>query len=122
MRVRKGAARHRAKKRLFREARGNVGGRSRLLRTVKETIVRSRAFAYRDRKVRKRKFRELWISRLSAACREREISYSTFIHALTEAGIALNRKILSELAIHEPEIFDEIVQTAKSSLPKTSAA
>ncbi len=122
MRVRKGAARHRAKKRLLREARGNVGGRSKLLRTVKETVVRSRAYAYRDRKVRKRNFRALWITRLNAACRERGISYSIFIHALSEAGIDLNRKTLSDLAIREPEVFDEIVEAVKSSLPTTSAA
>ncbi len=122
MRVRKGAARHRAKKRLLREARGNVGGRSKLLRTVKETVIRSRAFAYRDRKVRKRRFRALWITRLTAACRERGISYSSFIHALSEAGIGMNRKTLSELAIHEPKVFDDIVEAVKSSLPTTSAA
>ncbi len=122
MRVRKGAARHRAKKRLLREARGNVGGRSKLLRTVKETVVRSRAYAYRDRKVRKRNFRALWITRLNAACQERGISYSIFIHALSEAEIDLDRKTLSDLAIREPEVFDEIVGAAKSSLPTTSAA
>ena len=74
MRVRLGKARHRAKKRLFKEARGNVGGRSKLLRTVKETIIRSRAYAYRDRKNRKRDFRALWITRITAACRAQEIS------------------------------------------------
>ncbi|NOX54324.1 MAG: 50S ribosomal protein L20 [Planctomycetes bacterium] len=110
MRVRKGSARRRAKKRLFREARGNVGGRSKLLRTVKETIIRSRAFAYRDRKVRKRDFRALWITRLSAACRERGIPYSRFIYGLGRAQIRLNRRTLSELAISEPKVFDEIVE------------
>jgi large subunit ribosomal protein L20 len=115
MRVRLGKARHRAKKRLFKEARGNVGGRSKLLRTVKETIIRSRAYAYRDRKNRKRDFRALWITRITAACRAQEISYSVFIHGLKEAGIELNRKTLSELAIHEPAVFDEIVEAAKAS-------
>ncbi len=115
MRVLLGKARHRAKKRLFKEARGNVGGRGKLLRTVKETIIRSRAYAYRDRKNRKRDFRALWITRITAACRGREISYSVFIHGLKEAGIELNRKTLSELAIHEPAVFDEIVDTAKAS-------
>ncbi|MCH7988977.1 MAG: 50S ribosomal protein L20 [Planctomycetes bacterium] len=116
MRVLLGKARHRAKKRLFKEARGNVGGRSKLLRTVKETIIRSRAYAYRDRKNRKRDFRALWITRITAACREREISYSVFIYGLKEAEIELNRKTLSELAIHEPVIFDEIVEAAKASV------
>lgn len=115
MRVRIGKARRRSKKRLFKEARGNVGGRSKLLRTVKETVVRSRAYAYRDRRVRKRMFRQLWITRLTAACRERGISYSRFIYGLNAAEISLNRKSLSELAILEPHIFDEVVDAAKAA-------
>ncbi|MEZ6048269.1 MAG: 50S ribosomal protein L20 [Planctomycetaceae bacterium] len=116
MRIKSGVARRRSKNRLFKEARGNRGGRSKLTRTVKETIVRSRANAYRDRKTRKRNFRSLWIIRLSAACREREISYSRFINGLTAAQIGLNRKTLSDLAITNPEIFDEIVEKAKAAL------
>ena len=115
MRVRVGKARRRSKKRLFKEARGNVGGRSKLLRTVKETVVRSRAYSYRDRRVRKRMFRQLWITRLTAACRERGISYSAFIHGLQAAEISLNRKTLSELAIREPQIFDEVVDAVKAA-------
>ena len=116
MRVRSGAVRRRAKKRLFREARGNVGGRSKLLRTVKETVIRSRAFAYRDRRVRKRNMRSLWIIRITAACRERRLRYSEFIHGLNLAKIELNRKSLSELAISDPRVFDEIAETARSAL------
>ena len=116
MRVKYGKARHKAKKRLFREARGNVGGRSKLLRTVKETIIRSRAYAYRDRKVRKCDFRALWITRVNAACRERGIGYSAFIHGLKKAEIELNRKTLSELAIFYPQVFDEIVDIAKAAI------
>ena len=116
MRVLLGKARHRAKKRLFKEARGNRGGRGKLLRTVKETVIRSRAYAYRDRKTRKRDFRSLWITRITAACRVRGISYSVFIYGLKEASIELNRKTLSELAIHEPVVFDEIVEAAKASV------
>ena len=116
MRVKYGKARRRSKKRLFKEAKGNFGGRSKLLRTVKETVVRSRAYAYRDRRVRKRMFRQLWITRITAACRERGISYSRFIHALDAANIELNRKTLSELAILNPEIFDEIVDRAKAAV------
>lgn len=111
-RVRLGTARRRSKKRLFKEARGNVGGRSKLLRTVKETVVRSRVYAYRDRRNRKRLLRALWITRLNAACRQRGMSYSSFIHALKAANIDLNRKSLSELAISDPAIFDEIVAAA----------
>lgn len=120
MRVRLGKARHRSKKRLFKEARGNVGGRSKLLRTVKETLVRSRAFATRDRRTRKREFRALWITRITAAVRERGMSYSTFIHGLVLANVGLNRKQLSELAISDPEIFTEIVEVAKNA--RSSAA
>jgi large subunit ribosomal protein L20 len=122
MRVRIGPARLRAKKRLFREARGNVGGRSKLLRTVKETIIRSRAFAFRDRRNRKRVFRALWITRLTAACRQRGMSYSVFIHGLKVAGIELNRKTLSELAIFEPAVFDEIAEASKAAVASSSAA
>lgn len=121
MRTRIGSARHRKKKRLFREAKGNVGGRSKLLRTVKETVVRSRAFAYRDRRNRKRDFRRLWITRITAACRQRGLSYSEFIHSLAQAGIGLNRKTLSELAIRHPEVFDEIVEAATQHAPKQSS-
>lgn len=120
MRVRLGKARHRSKKRIFKEARGNVGGRSKLLRTVKETIVRARAFATRDRRTRKREFRALWITRITAAVRERGMSYSAFIHGLTLANVGLNRKQLSELAISNPEVFSEIVEVAKNA--RSSAA
>ncbi len=115
MRVKYGKARLRSKKRLFREAKGNRGGRKNLLRTVKETILRSRAFAFRDRRVRKRDFRRLWITRLSAACRVRGLSYSSFIYGLKQANLELNRKTLSELAIHNPEVFDEIFAIAKEA-------
>lgn len=110
MRVKSGKARRRSKKRVFKEAKGNVGGRSKLLRTVKETVIRSRAFAYRDRRARKREFRALWITRVNAACRQRGVQYSAFIHALTKANIELNRKTLSEIAISHPEVFDEILE------------
>lgn len=116
MRVKYGKARHRKKKRLFREARGNYGGRSRLWRTVQETILRSRAYAFRDRRVRKRDFRSLWITRITAAARARGLRYSQLIYGLKLANIELNRKMLSELAIHNPEIFDELVAAARAAL------
>ena len=122
MRIKSGKARLRSKKRLFREAKGNRGGRSKLLRTVKETIIRSRVYATRDRKVRKRDFRRLWITRLNAACRERGLQYSAFIHGLSLAGITLNRKSLSELAINEPNVFDEIFAVVKEALANKDAA
>ena len=115
MRARKGFARRRANNRLFKEARGARGGRSKLLRTMKETLLRARAFAYRDRRTKKRAFRQLWITRLTAACRARGLSYSEFIHGLHAAGLGLNRKSLSELAIHHPAVFDEIVEVVRSA-------
>jgi large subunit ribosomal protein L20 len=121
MRVRAGKARHRSKKRLFKEARGNFLGRRKLLRSMKETVLRARAFAFIHRKLKKREYRALWITRLTAACRARGLSYSNFIRGLTIAKVELNRKTLSELAIHEPAIFDEVVELAKKSIPKKPA-
>lgn len=97
-------------------------GRRKLLRTVKEGIRRSRAFAFRDRRMKKRTMRALWITRLSAGCRMRGMSYSNFIHGLLCAGIELNRKMLSELAIFEPQIFDELVKIAQSHKASVTAA
>ena len=116
MRTTKGAARTRAKRRLYKRAKGYRGGRGNLLRTVKETLVRAGQYAYRDRKVRKRKFRQLWIIRINAACRERGIRYSLFINGLKKAEIDLDRKTLSEMAIHDPAGFDKIVDAAKAAL------
>jgi large subunit ribosomal protein L20 len=121
MRVSSGKSSRRSKKRWFRAAKGNYSGRRRLLRTVKETVIRARAYATRDRRTRKRDFRRLWIIRLSAACVERGLRYSTFIHGLKLANIELNRKSLSELAIHEPAIFDEIVALARSAAESKAA-
>lgn len=122
MRVKSGKARLRSKKRIFKEAKGNRGGRSKLLRTVKETVVRARAFAFRDRRNKKREFRALWITRLSAACRMNGLRYSEFINGLKAANIELNRKSLSELAISDPAIFAEIVDLAKSAAQNSKAA
>ena len=115
MRTTKGSARNKAKKRLFKKAKGYVGGRGRLLRTVKETLVKAEAYAYRDRKVRKREFRKLWIIRINAACRQRGLRYSEFICGLKKAGIELDRKQLSEMAIHDPAAFDQVVEKAKAA-------
>lgn len=116
MRISYSVARHKAHKRLFREAKGRFGGRRSLLRTVKETVVRARCVAYRDRRVRKRDFRQLWITRLSAAVAMHGLRYSQFIHGLTLANISLNRKSLSELAIHAPAVFVEVVDAVKAAL------
>jgi large subunit ribosomal protein L20 len=116
MRTTKGAARNRAKKRLFKRAKGYRGGRGTLLRSVKETLLRSGAYAFRDRRVRKRAFRKLWIIRINAAVRERGLSYSEFMHGMKKAGIELDRKSLSEIAIHDPTGFDQIVQEVRNAL------
>lgn len=116
MRTTKGAARTKAKRRLFKKAKGYVGGRGKLLRSVKETLIRAGAFAYRDRRVRKREFRRLWITRINAACRMRGMRYSQFVNGLKKASIELDRKMLSEIAIHDPSAFDTIVEEAKQAL------
>jgi large subunit ribosomal protein L20 len=116
MRTTKGAARRKAKRRLFRKAKGYRGGRKNLLRTVKESLLRSGQYAYRDRRVRKRDFRRLWIVRLNAAARERGLRYSEFIFGLKKAGIELDRKTLSEMAIQDPNAFDEVVSKVKEAL------
>lgn len=123
-RIRKGAARRQSKERWFKAAKGYRGARSRLWRRVKESVQRAGVYAYRDRRALKREYRELWIIRITAACRTREISYSRLIHGLKLANIVLNRKMLSEIAIHDPAAFDAIVEKAKAALaskPKQAA-
>jgi large subunit ribosomal protein L20 len=116
MRTRKGAARNKAKRRLFKRTKGFRGGRNNLLRTAKETVIRADAYAYRDRRQRKRNFRRLWITRINAASRQRGLRYSEFISGLGKTGIELNRKMLSEMAIHDPTAFDAIVEQVKEAL------
>ncbi len=111
-RVRKGAARHQAKKRILKAVKGYRGAAGGLYRLAKESVVRSAVNARVGRKLRKRDFRGLWITRLSAACRQRGISYSRFINNCKKADIALNRKMLSEIAIDDPQGFDYIVDAA----------
>ena len=116
MRTTKGAARRRAKKRLFKRAKGYRGGRSKLIRTVKETLVRAGAYSFRDRRARARDFRRLWIIRINAAVRQHGLRYSEFIHGLKKAGIELDRKMLSEMAVHAPQDFDAVVAEAKQAM------
>lgn len=116
MRTIKGHARRKAKRRLFKKVEGYVGGRRKLLRTAKETLLRAGVFAYRDRRVRKREFRSLWIIRINAACRQRGLRYSEFINGLTRANIELDRKSLAEMAVHDPTGFDAVFAQAKAAL------
>lgn len=121
MRATKGAARNKAKKRLFKAVEGFVGGRRRLLRTAKETLLRAGMFAFRDRRAKKRQFRRLFITRLSAAAEMRGLRYSRLIHGLHLANIGLDRKSLSELAILDPETFDVIVGRIRHELDQHDA-
>jgi large subunit ribosomal protein L20 len=101
---------------VLREARGFVGGRHRLFRSAKETLMRAKRYAYRDRRVRKREFRRLWIARINAAVRERGLSYSQFMKGLRSAEIGLDRRSLAELAIRDREAFDQVFETARRAL------
>ncbi len=116
MRTKKGAARNKAKNRLFRKVKGYRGGRGTLLRSAKESIIRSGVYAYRDRRVRKREFRKLWIIRINAAVRMRDIRYSQFIHGLGLAKIMLDRRMLAEMAVNDPTGFDTVVEKVKEAL------
>lgn len=122
MRTTKGAARHQAKKRLFRKAKGFVGGRRRLLRTVKENLLRSGVYAYRDRRNRKRDFRRLWIIRINAAARQLGLRYSELIAGLARAQVALDRKTLAEMAVNDPEGFAQVVAVAKEAIAAAATA
>jgi large subunit ribosomal protein L20 len=114
-RTRIGAARKRKHKRVLREARGYYGTKSRHFQQAKVAITRAGQFAWRDRRQRKRDFRRLWITRITAACRMRGTRYSLFINGLRRAGILLNRKMLSQIAIEDPATFDKIVEKATSA-------
>jgi large subunit ribosomal protein L20 len=116
MRTTKGSARRRSKKRLFKRAKGFVGGRGTLTRSVKESLLRSGNYAFRDRRVRKREFRKLWIIRINAAVRQHGLRYSEFIHGLNKAGIELDRKTLSEMAIHDEAGFKDVCDKVKEAL------
>ena len=111
-RVRKGAARTKARKRILRDARGYYGVKSRHKYQARNALIRAGVFAYRDRRQRKRDMRALWITRITAACRMRGTRYSAFVNGLKLSGVNLNRKMLSQLAIEEPAIFDQLVTLA----------
>ncbi|HUT00825.1 MAG TPA: 50S ribosomal protein L20 [Phycisphaerae bacterium] len=114
-RVRKGAARHQKHKRVLRAARGYYGAASRRYREAKQSIFRAGVNATRDRRRRKRDFRRLWITRISAACRQRGVLYSRLIHGLFWADIRLDRKILADLAVNDPAAFDKVVEAAMAA-------
>ncbi len=121
-RARKGAARRQSKVRVLKSVKGYRGARGTQWRRVQEAAVRAGAGAYRDRRLRKRDFRRLWIARINAACRMRDIRYSQLINGLKLADVKLNRKMLSEIAIADPAGFDAIVKIAQDALAKGSKA
>ncbi|MGJ3241917.1 MAG: 50S ribosomal protein L20 [Opitutales bacterium] len=103
------------RKRTLRKAKGYFGFKSKLYRYAKDAVDRGEVYAYRDRRKKKSTMRQLWIVRLNAACRTHGINYSRFMHGLKQAGIEMDRKNLSELAIHEPEAFTQLVEKAKAA-------
>ena len=113
----KGGTIHRARrKKVMKQAKGYFGSKHRLYKSAKEQVMHSLTYAYRDRRQKKRDFRKLWITRINAACRENEISYSKFMNGLKLAGVTVNRKMLAEVAIDNPETFTSLVEMAKSAL------
>ncbi len=116
MRVKTGVVRRRRHKKLLKAARGFYSGRRKHFRKAKEQLERSMVYAYRDRKQKKREFRKLWIIRINAAARLNDMSYSRFMHGLKLANIELDRKILADMAMNEPESFANIAESAKAAL------
>ena len=114
-RVRSSPVRLARKRRLLKFAKGYWGARSRQFKVMKETVHRAWVYAYQHRRLRKRDFRRLWIIRINAASRARGLAYSRFMNGLKKAGVELNRKMLSELAIHDPKAFDQVVEIAKAA-------
>src|ERR1700693_5590173 len=116
-RVKRGVTAHAKHKKVLKAAKGFYGRRKNTIRAAKAAVDKSMQYAYRDRKNKKRTFRALWIQRINAAVREGGLTYSRFIDGLARAGIEVDRKVLSELAIHEPAAFQSIVEKAKAALP-----
>jgi large subunit ribosomal protein L20 len=116
--VKRGVTSHAKHKKIIKAAKGYYGRRKNTIRVAKQAVEKAMQYAYRDRKNRKRNFRALWIQRLNAAVREHGLIYSRFIDGLTKAGIAVDRKVLADLAMHEPAAFAAVVEKAKAALPK----
>ncbi len=115
-RVKGGNVSKNRRRKVLKQAKGYFGSKHRLYKTAQEQLFHSGAYAYRDRKQNKRNFRKLWITRINAACRMNDISYSKFINGLEKAGITINRKMLSEIAINDPASFTKLVETSKDAL------
>ncbi|MFO7819696.1 MAG: 50S ribosomal protein L20 [Halanaerobacter sp.] len=115
-RAKRGNRRLKRRKKILKLAKGYFGSKSKLYRPAKEQVMRSLNYAYRDRKQKKREFRKLWITRINAAARKQDMSYSRFIHGLKEADIDINRKMLAEMAVNNEDDFAELVELAKEQL------
>jgi large subunit ribosomal protein L20 len=114
-RAKGGSKTRQRRKKALKKAKGYVGGRHRLYRTATETVLRAGAFAYRDRRQKKRRARALWIVRINAACRQAGLSYSAFMAGLKRAGVLLDRKVLAELAVSDPAQFAKLTETARAN-------
>ncbi len=115
-RVKSGVAHHARKKKIVAGAKGARGGRSKLYKAAKETAERAMRYAYRDRRNKKRDFRRLWITRINAAARLHDLSYSRLMAGLSKAGVEINRKVLADLAVHDPDAFARVAELAKSNI------
>ena len=122
VRARSGKTVTQGRKRMRRLTKGFRLSRHNLYRQSLVTLIRGRVYAFRDRRVRKREFRRLWIVRINAACRSRGLRYSEFITGLQRASIVLDRKVLADLAVHDPDTFTKIVELARSHVPKAAAS
>ena len=115
VRIKHSVSTHKRKKRVLKRAKGQFGQKSRRYQQARRSLAKGMTYAYRDRKVKKREIKNLWIIRINAACRESGIMYSRFIQGLSAANISINRKMLADLAVQSPAVFDRLVQAAKEA-------
>ena len=120
-RIKRSVASRARRKRILKSAKGYYGARSRTFKVAKQAVIRAGQYAYRDRRQRKRQFRQLWIIRINAAVREHGLSYSRFISGLKSAGIEVDRKVLADIAVHEKEVFATLVEKARSGVVAEAA-
>ncbi len=121
-RVKSNVARLKKKNKIMKAAKGNRGGRSKLWKAAKETVERGWAYAYRDRRTKKRNFRRLWITRINAAARMNDLSYSQLMSGLKLAGVEVNRKVLADLAVRDADAFTKLAELAKAAKPELAKA
>jgi large subunit ribosomal protein L20 len=115
-RVKRGVTTHARHRKVIKKAKGYYGRRKNTFRVANQAVEKAGQYAYRDRRTRKRNFRALWIQRINAACRELDFTYGRFINGLGKAGVEVDRKVLADLAVHEPDAFKALVEKAKAAL------